>query len=115
MFLELIAAMHKTLQAMISPEDFSDLHDWSWDGETVTKASGFSYQLKSSSFLIAFIILLEVLSNLRGLTCKLQMDVLYANKRVKQVATTFEKMRQNSEQEFKRIHKHVTNLGKDLI
>jgi len=28
-FLELISAMHKTLQAMISPEAFSDLGDWS--------------------------------------------------------------------------------------
>ena len=28
-FLELIPAMHKMLQAMISPEDLSDLGDWS--------------------------------------------------------------------------------------
>ena len=58
-----------------------------------------------------------MLSNLRGLTCKLQIeaiDVLYANKQVKQVATTFQKMRQNSEQEFKRIYKHATKLGKYL-
>ena len=58
-----------------------------------------------------------MLCNLRGLTCKLQMeaiDVLYANKQVKQVATAFEKIRQNSEQEFKRIYKHATKLGKDL-
>ena len=58
-----------------------------------------------------------MLSNLRGLTCKLQIeaiDVLYANKQVKLVATTFQKMRQNSEQEFKRIYNHVTKLGKYL-
>ena len=116
-FLELIPAVHKTLQAMTSPVDFSDLGDWSWDSETVTKASGFLYQLESSSFLITFIILLEVLSNLRGLTCKLQMeaiDVLYAHKQVKQVTTTFEKMWRNSEQEFRRIYKRATKLGKDL-
>ena len=68
------------------------------------------YQLGSSSFLI---ILLEVLSNLIGLTCKLQIeaiDVIYAHKHV---ITMFEK-RRNSEQEFKRIYKHATKLGKDL-
>ena len=35
-FLELIPAEHKALQAMTSPVDFSDLGDWSWDSETVT-------------------------------------------------------------------------------
>jgi len=33
MFLELIPAVHKTLQAMTSPVEFSDLGDWSWDSE----------------------------------------------------------------------------------
>jgi len=71
-FLELIPAVHKTMQAMTSPTNFTvftDLDDWNWDGETVTKASGFLYQLESLSFLVSFIILLEVPSYLRELTC----------------------------------------------
>jgi len=78
-FLELIPSVHKTLQAMTSPTNFTDLGDWNWDGKTVTKANGFLYQLESSFFLVSFIILLEILSNLRELTCKHQMravDVL---------------------------------------
>ena len=42
------------------------------------------------------------------------IDVLYVHKQVKQVITTFEKMKRNSKQEFKRIYKHATKLGKDL-
>ena len=71
---------------MTSPTNFTDLGDWNWDGETVTKASGFLYQLESSPFLVSFVILLEVLLNLRELTCKLQVravDVLYGHREVK--------------------------------
>ena len=116
-FLELIPAVHKTLQAMTSPTNFTDLGDWNWDGETVTKASGFLYQLESSPFFVSFVILLEVLLNLRELTCKFQMravDVLYGHREVKRVVSTFEKMRRNSEQEFRRIYRQATKLGKDL-
>ena len=49
-FLELIPAVHMTLQAMTSPNLFSNLGEWNWDGETVTKATGFLYQLESSPF-----------------------------------------------------------------
>ena len=59
-FLELIPAVHMTLQAMTSLDQFSNLGDWNWDGETVTKANGYLYQLESSSFLVSFVILLEI-------------------------------------------------------
>ena len=63
--LELLPAVHTALQAMSSPSQFKELGtDWSWDGETLTKANGFFYQLGSSSFLVCFKILLEVLSYL---------------------------------------------------
>ena len=58
-----------------------------------------------------------MLSNLRGLTCKLQIeaiDVLYASKQVKHVATTFQKMRHNSEHKFMIFYKHATKLCKYL-
>ena len=42
------------------------------------------------------------------------IDVLYAHKQVKQVTTTFKKIRRNSEQEFRRIYKRATKLGKNL-
>ena len=75
--------MHMVFQAIISPRQFECLGaaDWSWDKETVAKANGFLYQLKSSSFLLCFKILLHVFSCLRGLTVKLHMqsvDVLFA-------------------------------------
>ena len=52
-FLELLPAVHTCLQAMINPNQHEELGtQWSWDGETITKAIGFLYQLESSSFLI---------------------------------------------------------------
>ena len=67
MFLELIPAVHRTLQAVTSPTNYTDLGDWNRDGKTVTKASGFLYQLQSSSsppFGVIYY-LVEVLPNFR--------------------------------------------------
>lgn len=116
MFLELIPAVHMTLQAMTSPGEFSNLGDWNWDEETVTKANGFLYQLESSLFSVSFVILLEIFPSMRGLTCKLQMravNVLYAYKEVKKVIilSSFESMRKNSEHEFRIIFKRASKLG----
>lgn len=53
-FLDLLA-IHRTLSAMVNPNEFSELGtNWAWDGETITKATGFLHQLQSSSFLIGF-------------------------------------------------------------
>ena len=68
-FLDLLLAVHHTLSAMVSPNAFLELGtNWAWDGETITKANGFLYQLQSSPFLISFKILLEVMCCLKGLT-----------------------------------------------
>lgn len=116
-FLELIPAVHMTLQAMTSPDQFSNLGDWNWDGETVTKANGFLYQLESSLFLVSFVILLETLSSMQGLTCKLQMkavDVLYAYKEVNKVISTFENMRKILSKTLEEFFRRASKLGKDL-
>jgi len=42
-FLELLPSVSMTLQAVNSPSQFSELGiEWNWDGETITKANGFS-------------------------------------------------------------------------
>ena len=54
--------------------------DWSWNGETITKANGFLFQIQSSSFLVAFHILFQEMEVLKELTLNLQMqavDVVY--------------------------------------
>ena len=117
-FLELLLAIHTTLQAMASPNQFPNLGtDWGWDGETVTKANGFLYQLESSSFLVSIMILFEVLTILRSVTLKLQMealDVFYAYKEVGRVVSVLKGMRADSENEFRRIFTEATKLGKEL-
>ena len=35
--------------------------DWNWDSESITKANGFFHQLESSSYLLCFKVLLEIL------------------------------------------------------
>ena len=104
-FLELLPAVHVTLQAMSYPHLYVSLGtDWKWDTDTVTTANSFLYQLES--FLVCFKILLQVLANLRGLTVKLQqcvLDVLSAYKEVESVISVMKLMRDNSESEFARI------------
>ena len=41
-FVELLPALHTTLQAMICPANFIELGtDWGWDAETLVKANGY--------------------------------------------------------------------------
>ena len=117
-FMELLPAIHTTLQAMVSPANFPEFgNDWNWDGETVMKATGFIHQLESASFLICFQILLECLSRLRGLTVKLQMqaiDVVYAYKQVRALVSLFNGMRERADEAFGKIFKDTTTLAKQL-
>jgi hypothetical protein len=86
----LLPSLHAALLGIVSPsEDLGT--EWNWDGETLTRANGFLHQLESSSFLISFKTLLEVLTCLKSLTIKLQMqaiDILYAYREVKGVTST---------------------------
>ena len=117
-FLELLPALHMCLQAMVDQNSHTDLGiDWSWDGETITKATGFLYQLQSSTFLVSFQILMQFFQLLRELTIKLQMkaaDVVYAYKFVTRVASTLKSMRSMSTIEFKKIFSEGDKLGKLL-
>jgi len=113
-FLKLLPALHICLQAMVHPSLHTDLGtDWSWDGETITKANGLLFQLQSSSFLVSFQILVQVLQILREVTLKLQMkavDVVYAYKMV----STLKAMRRNLTTEFKKQFAEATKIGKQL-
>ena len=85
-FLELLPAVHSTLDAIVHPSVRQE------------------FQLKSPpSFLIAFKILLRILYILRELTVKLQMqaiDFTYAYHQVSSVVSTLKKMREESSREF---------------
>ena len=117
-FLELLPALHTSLQAMVSPGQHKDFGtDWGWDGNTITKANGYLYQLQSSSSLVCFKILLEILQCLKGLTVKLQMqasDVMYAYKQVQSVRLILQKTREDCVQEFNKIFAESLKLGQDL-
>jgi hypothetical protein len=115
-FLQLLPSLHAALRAIVSPSPQLGTN-WNWDSDTLTKANGFLYQLESSQFLICFKVLLEVLSNLRGLTTKLQMqaiDVLYAYREVTVVIANLQAMRDEAETEFARLFEETTALGKQL-
>ena len=96
-FLELLPALHTYLQAMVDHNAYPDLGtDWKWDGETTTKASGFLFQLQSSTFFVSFQILIQFFQILREVTIKLQMkavDVVYAYKMVEGVVSILKSMR----------------------
>ena len=117
-FLELLPAVHTVLDAIVHPSMHQELGtDWNWDGESITKANGFLFQLQSPSFLIAFSILLRILYILRELTLKLQMqaiDVIYAYQQVTSVVFTLKKMREDSSSQFHSLFTETTQLGQQL-
>ena len=114
-FLELLPALHTCLQAMVDHNAHPDLGtDWSWDGETITKANGFLFQLQSSIFLVSFQILIQFFQILREVTIKLQMkavDVVYAYKIVKGVVSTLKSMRRRSTTEFTKLFSEASKLS----
>ena len=99
-----------------------DLHtslgtNWNWDGESITRANAFLYQLQSSPFLVGFRILVQVLLVLKELTVKLQSvdnDVTYAYSMVESVIRILKNMRKNSEKEFHKQFLEAMSLGKSL-
>ena len=117
-FLELLPALLKCLQAMVNHSAHPDLGtDWSWDGETLTKANGFLFQLGSFTFLVSFHILIQFFQILREVTVNLQRkaaDVVYAYKMVTGVLSSLNSMRRNSGVEFKKLFSEVIKLGKRL-
>ena len=117
-FLELLPAVHTVLDAIVHPSMHQDIGtDWKWDGETLTKANGFLFQLQSPSFLIAFKILLRILYVLRELTVKLQMqaiDVTYGYQQVSSVVSSLKKMTEYSSSQFHSLFTETTQLGQQL-
>ena len=107
-FLEL-PPLHASLQAMVHPTLHCDLGtDWSWDGETITRANGFLFQLQSSTFLVAVCMLVQIYQVLEELTVKLQsiaIDVVQAYAMVESVVSILKDMRQESE-----FHKQFIEL-----
>ena len=66
---------------------------------------------------MCFKILLEILSHLRGLTLKLQMqaaDIIYAYEEVSNIVQVLIRMREESESEFCAIFSETTKLGKEF-
>uniref|UniRef100_A0A1X7VGF4 DUF4371 domain-containing protein n=1 Tax=Amphimedon queenslandica TaxID=400682 RepID=A0A1X7VGF4_AMPQE len=118
-FMELLhEAIHSSLDAMAHPSLHTDLGtDWGWDGETVTRANGFLFQLQSPFLLVSFHILLQVMTLLIDLTVKLQMqaiNVIYAYNAITSVVSTFKSLRQQSGLEFKKVFASATKMGVTL-
>lgn len=117
-FLDLLPALHKCLQAMVNKSAHPDLGiDWSWDGEMITKANGFLFQLESSAFLVSFQILIQFFQILRVVTVYLwrkAADVVCAYEMIKGVVATLNSIRTNSVVEFKKQCSEATKLGKCL-
>ena len=102
-FMELLPAIHSTLQAIVCPANFQEFgSEWNRDRQTVMRARKNIHQLESAQFLACFKISLECLIHLCGLTImiKLQMqaiDVLYAYKQVSTPLSSLKNTRERAE------------------
>ena len=103
-FLQLLLAVYTCLEAMTSPSIHPNLgYDWNWDGETVTKANGYMYQLQSSSFLVASRILIQVLHSMKELTLKLQQVAMDVVEAFRMVLAKFKLLQRDSEMELHKV------------
>ena len=115
-FLEHLPALHLCLEAIVHPQLHQELGtDWSWDGETITKANGFIFQLQSPLFLVSFQILVQVLHILRELTIKLQLKAIdVVSKLVNKVVSRLKSMKTNSVSEFRNQFAEAARIAKKL-
>ena len=91
--------------------------DWSWDSETLTKASGFLKLMTSFEFAVSFCIAMRLLSSLRGLTVKLQKkanDILVAYELISEVQFELELLKVNCEKEFTSWFEEIEEFANDL-
>lgn len=117
-FLEFLPATHMCLQAISIP---ICTVSWVQIGVGMGKQSPRPMvicQLQSSSFLVSFQILVQVLHILRELTVKLQMkavDIVQAYKMVEKVVSTFKSiLRHKSATEYRKQFVEATRIGKRL-
>ena len=111
---DLYPAIIKTLESISTCS--AEYGDWSWDSETLTKASGFLHQLGSFEFFITFCITMRVLSSLRSLTIKLQkktIDIIGVYEHVSEVQIELELL-SNCEEEFTVWYSVIKSLADDL-
>ena len=100
-FHDLYSSIIKTMEYISTCS--SELGDWSWDTDTLTKARGFLHQLNTFEFLVSFNITMRMLSCLRSLTVKLQKASNYifaAYELVSDVQMEMELLKINCEEEF---------------
>ena len=81
----------------------SNFGNWSWDTDTLVKARSFLHQLLSLEFVVAFNIIMRILSSFYFLTVKLQKqssDVLAAYEHMSSIQLDLELLKNNCEEEF---------------
>ena len=98
-FFELYLFVVQTIQAMST----RSCPEWGWDGESVTKASGFLQQMESFEFIVAASITMRLLSSFRLVTVSLQKhssNIFKAYTQLSDVELDLELLKLNGEQEF---------------
>ena len=115
-FYDLYPAILKTMED-ISTCSLEYNGDWSWDSETLAKASGFLHQISSFQFLVSFSIAMRIFSCLRSLTINLQKkthSILTAYEHVSDVQLEFELMKTNCEEEFHSWFEEIKTFADSL-
>ena len=115
-FFDLYPAILKTMEG-ISTCSLEYGGDWSWDSETLAKASGFLHQISSFQFLVAFSITMRIFSSLRSLTVNLQKkthSILTAYEHVSDVQLEFQLLKTNCEEDFHSWFEEIKTFSDSL-
>ena len=95
----------------------SEYGEWSWDSDTLTKASSFLHQLESFKFLVSCSVAMRMLSSLCSLTISLQKkayDILATYEHVSAVQLELELLKSNCEKEFHSWFSEIKSFADDF-
>ena len=116
-FFSLFPSLIMVLQAMVCSSAHGQFGEWNWDSETTSRAQGFLHSITSSSFLVASSIVMDILSQLRVVTVKLQgrcTDIMNAYSLVSDVTLQFCLLRSNIEEEFALMFRDIEQRADDV-
>ena len=108
--------------ALVIPTD-SDSEEWNWqhDRETKLQAQGLHSMLQNSQFIVAFMVVKNCLSILKGMTTQLQkrdIDIIEAYSMIDSTKRKIKDLRSNIEEEhkewFKEAEEVASQVGVDI-
>ncbi|XP_074656009.1 52 kDa repressor of the inhibitor of the protein kinase-like [Tubulanus polymorphus] len=120
-FCEMFKVLCECLEGILHPDEYRDIYadsgNWNWDNDTRVKAQGLLSTLRSFPFIVAFVVVKIVLSNLQSVTSKIQesdLDIYAAYSLIDSKISVIEKMRVEIDSSFDLVYQEAVRLAEEV-